>query len=34
MGHINAVGDSVTAAHELADRALQKLSGDSGEQAA
>jgi len=34
MGHINAVGDSVTAAHELADRALRKLSGDSGEQAA
>ncbi len=34
MGHINALGDSVSAAHELADRALQKLSGNGSEQAA
>ncbi|HEY9147381.1 MAG TPA: ATP-grasp domain-containing protein, partial [Gammaproteobacteria bacterium] len=34
MGHINALGDSVTEAHALADRALKKLSSGDSEQAA
>jgi 5-(carboxyamino)imidazole ribonucleotide synthase len=34
MGHINALGDSVTEAHALADRALRKLSSGDSEQAA